>query len=234
MREDIPAALPVRGWRDERLQRAFDRSETDALSDGELAALVMKGGSSGGKDGAQDVAARLLAGHGGLDGIARASLRELSLTPGMGPAKAMALKAALELGRRAAAAGRSPGRRMTSSRDVAAWLGPRLAPRKRERFVVLLLNGRHELIRDHLVSIGSLTSSIVHPREAFLPAVRESAAAVIFAHNHPSGDPEPSDEDRRLTERLVEAGALLGIRVLDHVVVAARGFVSLMDGSRTA
>jgi DNA repair protein RadC len=178
------------------------------------------------------MAARVLGRHGGLAGVERASIRELSATPGMGPAKAMALRAALELGRRAAVSGSPPGRRLTSSRDVAAWLGPRLASRKRERFLVLLLNGRHELIRDHLVSIGSLTSSIVHPREAFLPAVRESAAAVIFAHNHPSGDPEPSDEDRRLTERLVEAGSILGIRVLDHVVVAGRGYVSLMDGSR--
>ena len=97
---------------------------------------------------------------------------------------------------------------------------------KREHFVVLLLNARHELIGTEVVSVGSLNASIVHPREVFLPAVSASAASVILAHNHPSGDPEPSEEDLSITKRLVEVGELIGIGVLDHVIVASRGLVS--------
>jgi DNA repair protein RadC len=104
---------------------------------------------------------------------------------------------------------------------------PRLRRAQRERFVVLLLNARHEVLRVETVSIGSLNASIVHPREVFKPAVIHSAASVVLAHNHPSGDPEPSEEDLSITRRLVQAGDLLGIAVLDHVIIAKRGVVSL-------
>ena len=97
---------------------------------------------------------------------------------------------------------------------------------REERFVVLLLNARHELQRKALVSKGSLNASIVHPREVFLPAIRRSAASIILVHNHPSGDPEPSEEDLTITKRLVEVGELVGIAVLDHVIIAKRGVVS--------
>ena len=103
---------------------------------------------------------------------------------------------------------------------------PKLRQEQREHFVVLLLNARHEVIRVETVSIGSLNASIVHPREVFKPAVIESAASIVLAHNHPSGDPEPSEEDLSITKRLVQVGELLGIAVLDHVIVARRGVVS--------
>ncbi len=103
---------------------------------------------------------------------------------------------------------------------------PRLRREQREHFVVVLLNARHEVIRVETVSIGSLNASIVHPREVFKPAVVESAASIVLVHNHPSGDPEPSEEDLSITKRLVEVGELLGIGVLDHVIVAGRGVVS--------
>ena len=110
--------------------------------------------------------------------------------------------------------------------DVVALLGRRLRKEHREHFLVLLLNARHEVIGKETVSIGSLNASIVHPREVFKPAVVQSAASIILVHNHPSGDPEPSEEDSAITKRLVECGELLGIQVLDHVIVASRGVVS--------
>lgn len=109
--------------------------------------------------------------------------------------------------------------------DVARCL-PKLKAMKREQFLVVLLNARHEVDGIETVSIGSLNASIVHPREVFLPAILHSAASVVLVHNHPSGDPEPSEEDLSITKRLVEVGDLLGIGVLDHVVIASRGVVS--------
>jgi DNA repair protein RadC len=147
------------------------------------------------------------------------------LVPGIGPARAAALAAAFELGRRASespaasAAIHGPDDVLAQVRDL-----PRA---RREHFVVLLLNARHELQCRETVSIGSLNASIVHPREVFLPAILHSAASVILVHNHPSGDPEPSEEDLNITRRLVQVGDLVGIGVLDHVIVASRGVVSL-------
>ena len=109
--------------------------------------------------------------------------------------------------------------------DVARLL-PRMKHFEREHFVVALLNARHEVISVETISVGSLNASIVHPREVFKPAVLESAASVVLVHNHPSGDPEPSEEDLSITKRLVEVGELLGIGVLDHIIVASRGMVS--------
>ena len=122
-----------------------------------------------------------------------------------------------------------PRPRLSSSREVADHFTPRLFNLPREVFIAVLLNARNEVIREITVAVGCLTGSLVHPREVFQPAVRDSAAAVILVHNHPSGDPTPSPEDVQLTERLVEAGRILGIRVLDHVVVALGGYASLMD-----
>ena len=111
--------------------------------------------------------------------------------------------------------------------DVAAFVGPKLRKELREHFLVLLLNARHEVMAKETVSVGSLNASIVHPREVFKPALLASAASIVLCHNHPSGDPEPSEEDLTITKRLVEAGELLGIGVLDHVIIAERGVVSL-------
>ena len=110
--------------------------------------------------------------------------------------------------------------------DVVAVVGPKLRREQREHFLVLLLNARHEVISRETVSIGSLNASIVHPREVFKPAIMQSAASIVVCHNHPSGDAEPSEEDLAITKRLVQAGELLGIQVLDHVIIASRGVVS--------
>ena len=115
--------------------------------------------------------------------------------------------------------------------DVSALLRAKMATLKREHFVVLLLNARHEVEAIETVSIGSLNASIVHPREVFLPAIKASAASILLVHNHPSGDPEPSEEDLSITKRLVSAGELLGIGVLDHCIIAARGIMSMRSRS---
>ena len=144
---------------------------------------------------------------------------------GIGLARAAALVAAFELGRRACRPGPS-GAAINGPEDVLAQVRD-LSGARREHFVVLLLNARHEVQRREVVSIGSLNASIVHPREVFLPAILQSAASVVLVHNHPSGDPEPSEEDLSITRRLVQVGELIGIEVLDHVIVATRGVVSL-------
>jgi len=113
--------------------------------------------------------------------------------------------------------------------DVVALIGRRLRAESREHFLGLLLNARHECLAVETVSIGSLNASIVHPREVFRPAVLAAAASIIIAHNHPSGDPEPSEEDLAITRRLAQVGELLGIGLLDHVVIASRGVVSLRE-----
>jgi len=139
------------------------------------------------------------------------------------------IKAALEVGKRATAAPLTTGQRVTSSGDVFRHYRPLMRDLRREVFKVVLLDGKNAIIRDVTVSEGSLTLSIVHPREAFVPAVKESAAAVIFVHNHPSGDPAASPEDRALTRRLVSVGEIIGIRVLDHVIIGDRQYVSFAD-----
>jgi DNA repair protein RadC len=122
-----------------------------------------------------------------------------------------------------------PGVLFANPRQIFEHFHGVLRDRKREMFLVVLLDARHRILREEIVSEGSLTSSIVHPREVFLPAVRESAGAVVFVHNHPSGDPRPSEEDVAVTRRLVDASELLGIRVLDHVIVGDGSYASFKE-----
>jgi DNA repair protein RadC len=165
----------------------------------------------------------------GLQGLSNRGVDELCRISGVGPAKAAQLKAAIELGKRVLAAPLSTGTRIGSSADLFRHYYPILRDLRHEIFKVVLLDAKHTIIRDMTVSEGSLTLSVVHPREVFNPAVRESAAAVIFVHNHPSGDPQPSAEDRMLTTRLIEAGEVLGIQVLDHVIIGDRQYISFAD-----
>jgi DNA repair protein RadC len=169
----------------------------------------------------------LLATFRSLRGIAEASVEQLTDVHGIGPAKATQLKAAAELARRMSPASNSRRPVMDSLDAAAAVLRPHLIEKRKEHFVALLLDTRHRLIRMSPIAIGSLSATLVHPRELFKEAIAASAAAVIVAHNHPSGDPEPSDHDVTLTRRLVEAGALLGIEVLDHLIIGTDGTVSL-------
>jgi DNA repair protein RadC len=195
-----------------------------ALSDAELVALLLRTGGRGAD--ALSLSRALLARFGGLPGILGAAECELRVAPGMGPAKTASLLAALEIGRRLATRRLRVGDRIRGPSDVYRHFFERLRDRPHECFIALLLDGRHRVRGEVLVSQGTLTSSLVHPREVFRRAVRESAAALVLAHNHPSGDPEPSGEDHEVTQRLARAGEILGIRVVDHVIVAERGYYS--------
>ncbi len=170
--------------------------------------------------------------RGGLGAILDVPYREARRE--VGSAAALRLLAAAEVVRRVRSRFPKPGDRIATSRDVAAIYGPRLAAEPRERFLALALDAKNRVRAEIEIAVGTLSSCPVHPREAFRPLVRESASAVVFVHNHPSGDPTPSEEDREITERLRAAGTLLGIRVLDHVIVGAEGSWSFTEGARMA
>ncbi len=198
-----------------------------ALTNAQLLAILLRVGRHGSS--AVQVGMDILDQLGDVAGLAQCGIEELCAVPGVGEAKAAQLKAALELGKRALAGPLTKGAKITSSRDLFTHYHPTLRDLRHEVFRVILLDAKHAIMRDATVSEGSLTLSIVHPREVFTLAVKESAAAVIFLHNHPSGDPTPSQEDRVLTARLVSAGEVLGIRVLDHLVIGDGRYVSFAD-----
>ena len=199
------------------------------LSDTELLALILRTGHASSGATALDLSRHLLTKFGSLRSMTSAAIVELCQVPGIGPAKAAEILAVGELARRFAATPISPGSHFTSSREVFAHFHERLRDRKKEVFLTLLLDSKNRVLREIQVSEGSLNASIVHPREVFQPVIRESAAAVIFVHNHPSGDPAPSREDLELTSRLRDAGVLMGVRVLDHIIIGSGRYVSLAD-----
>jgi DNA repair protein RadC len=198
-----------------------------ALSNSELMAIILRTGGSGRT--AVELAGELLAACGSLERLSGESVQKLAEMKGMGAAKACQIVAAFELGRRAAT--RKDGKKpiIRSPEDVVAVLGPELEDLKHEVFMVALLSIKNELMRVELVSQGILSGSLVHPRETFRKAILENCHSVILVHNHPSGDPEPSDEDIKVTRSFVDAGRLLGISVTDHIVIARSGHRSLKD-----
>lgn len=197
-----------------------------ALSTAELLAILVGSGQPGLS--ALDLGHALLARF-DLEGLARASAEELCGQPGCGPARAVRIKAALELGRRLLAPSSEERRRIRSPGDAAAMLSAEMADFEQEHLRVLLLNVRHEVLGVHEVYKGSISASPVRVAEVYREAIRRNAAAIIVAHNHPSGDPAPSPDDVRVTRQFVEAGRLLDIELLDHVVVARRGWVSMRE-----
>jgi DNA repair protein RadC len=219
---------PIREWPEgERPRERLWRLGPAALGDGELLACVL--GSGRGGESAVDLGRRLLAlaGGDGLSGLGRLGAEELAAVPGIGPAKAAAVLAALELGRRAVAGAPPLPPRVSGPEDVARRLLAEMACLDREQFRVLLLDAKHGLVGSEVIAVGGLDHVPADPREVFKPAIRRSAAAVIVAHNHPSGDPEPSAQDIALTRRLAQAGRVLGVPLLDHLVVGRTGYVSL-------
>ncbi len=214
--------LPVSDRPRERLQRLG----VEALSAQEILAVILGRGISG--ESVMVTAQRLLSQFGGLKGISGASIEELSQIKGIGIAKAAQIKAAVELANRVDGYSETVSRPLLKTpEDVAALVKGRLKEKKKEYFLAVLLDTRNQLIKTAEISVGSLDSSIVHPREVFKEAISASAAAVIFVHNHPSGDTEASEDDIRLTKRLAEAGEIVGIDVLDHVIIGGKAFRSL-------
>jgi DNA repair protein RadC len=197
------------------------------LSDAELLAILLRTGVKGAS--AVDHGRAIMEEFGSFRHLATAGIGDLRKIKGLGPAKAAQVLAALEIAKRYGEQEFKPGEPLRGSADVYAHFRERLATEKRECFYAVLLDNKHRKIKDVSVSEGSLTASIVHPRDVFVPVVRESAAAVIFVHNHPSGDPTPSQEDIEITRRLREVGDLMGVRVLDHIVVGKGRYVSFVD-----
>ena len=174
-------------------------------------------------------ATRLLRGFSTLRAMGSASARELQLDHGLGRVTALRLAAAFALGRRVDGERAPRGRHLRESGEIFAYFHARLRDLKKERFITVLLDGKNRVIREDLVSEGILTASLVHPREVFAPAIRESAGGLVLVHNHPSGDPEPSAEDLEVTRRLCAVGELVGIRVLDHVIIGDGRYVSFLE-----
>jgi len=210
----------------ERPRERLFKLGSEALSVPEILALILGRGIKG--ESVMMTSNKLLSRFGNLKGVANASVEELTQMRGIGPAKAAQIKAAIELSKRLEAdTGEKPKPVLKSPEDVVAVMRSKLKGKKKEHFWVICLDTRNRLINWKPVSIGSLDTSIVHPREVFKEAVSSSAASVIFVHNHPSGDPEPSKEDVELTKRLVKAGEIVGIDVLDHIIVCDKSYLSL-------
>ena len=198
-----------------------------ALGDSDLVAILLGAGARSQR--AQRVANDLLDQAGGLRSLASRPATEIAAMPGLGDRRAARVAAAMELARRVVAAPLVRGQCVRGSADLFRHYHAVLRDLRYEQFRVVLLDGKHRILREELISQGTLTSSPVHPREVFAPAIRHSAAAVVLVHNHPSGDPQPSADDLEITHRLAEVGRLVGIRVVDHMIVGDGVFVSLAE-----
>src|SRR6476659_3287172 len=227
--QDTPRALSIRELpRSERPRERLIDLGAQALSSAELLAILLGSGGLGRT--ALQLGQSVLASAGGsLRRIAMEPVVALTSQAGMGTARAATVHAALELGRRMAAESREDGAPVRSPRDVARLFAPRLEDLPVEEFHVAVLDAQHRLERDVTVTRGILTSSLVHPRDVFREAIAERAAAVILVHNHPSGDPTPSADDRAVTEQLVAAGRLLDIPVHDHVIIGRGRYTSFAE-----
>ena len=198
------------------------------LTDAELIAILLRTGTA--EKSAIDIASEMTADGGlykRLAGITR--LNELTNIKGLGQAKAATVLAALEIGRRIASAKPIEKIHLSCPQDVADFLMPRLRYAAKEQFVVILLNSKNKVIGTEVVSEGSLSSSVVHPREVYAPAILHHAAAIMVAHNHPSGDPKPSLEDKEVTRMLLRSGKVLGIPMIDHVIIGDGNYYSFLE-----
>lgn len=223
-----PQYKAIREWRhDERPRERLLAHGAQSLSDAELLAILIAKGVRGFS--ALDAARLVLETLGTLSEISARDVSQLATIKGIGKVKAITLVAAFELSRRIESAPFQSKQVIRSPQDVAGYYIPKLRGMMKETFRVLLLNSANQVFRDVLVSEGSLNASIVHPREVFRTAITESANAMILMHNHPSGNTEPSREDIAITKQLVEAGKLVDIKVLDHIIIAGEQYTSLNE-----
>jgi DNA repair protein RadC len=214
-----------------RPRERLEHSGAGALSNQELLAILLSTGSIAGgqRYTAIDLATHLLRAFETLQGIAQADFVELQQIAGIGPAKACQVMAAFELGRRVAIFSGNTKPTIRQPTDVFEYFSTHMSLLTHEEFLVAVLDTKNRLVKYEFISKGTLNASIVHPRDVFRIAILHSAASVILLHNHPSGDPAPSQEDIDITKRLVESGKLLGIAVLDHIVIGGAKFISMKE-----
>jgi len=221
----------IKEWpADERPREKMQKCGAATLSDAELLALIIRSGDPSTKQSAIDLGRELIKHFGdNLRELGSADIGEICAIKGMGLAKATSVKAAFSLATRFQSRKLERFDRFTSPRQVFDYFHHEFRDSRKEYFLTLLLDGKNRIIRRVQVSEGSLNQSIVHPREVFIPAVKESAAAVILVHNHPTGDPAPSSEDIAITRRLKEAGEIIGIKVLDHIIIGDGEYLSFVE-----
>lgn len=211
-------------------ERPYEKLENfgaERLTDAELLAIIIKTGTK--DETAVSLAQRILKSSEWVEDITEISLQELMKIKGVGRVKAIQIKAVLELGKRLVSFRKSNKLQIRNPQDVSDFLMEEMRFLKKEYVKALLLNTKNELIKIVDVAIGSLNASIIHPREVFSYAVKSGSASVILVHNHPSGDPTPSSEDILITKRLYEAGQILGIELLDHIIIGNKKYVSLKE-----
>jgi DNA repair protein RadC len=211
----------------DRPREKLERLGAAGLGDNELLALVLGSGSRGRN--ALDLANDLLDDVGGMHGLTRVAIGDLHRVAGIGRARAAQVLAAVELGRRTLTRGGTERPRLRSPAQLAAYLLPLYGAATVEQFGVVMLDTKHHLIRVRIIAIGSLDSTVVHPREVFREATAAAAAAIVIFHNHPSGDPTPSEEDLVLTHRMLSAGMVMGIDVVDHIILGDQRYCSLLE-----
>ncbi len=217
--KDLPSELMPR-------ERLFQLG-SEALSNQELLAILLRTGSK--RENVLDLAERLLADYDGLSGLARLTVHDASNIYGIGSAKASTLKAALEIGKRLSVTPSLKRPSVNSPQDAARLVMEEMRYLDQEHFKAIMLNTKNHILGVSQISIGLLNSSLVHPRECFKEAIRRNANAVILVHNHPSGDPNPSREDLDVTKRMSQAGEILGIEVLDHLIIGDNRYISLKE-----
>ena len=201
----------------------------EKLTNQELIAILLRVGSR--KESALDLSNRILTRAGSVSALGSISLEELIEIEGIKEAKAAQLLAAIELGRQILKQDAVAAFKVNSPGDVYNIMHPDMKTLKKEIFKILLLNTKNNIIGEEMISMGSLNSSIVHPREVFTGAIRKSAASIVLVHNHPSGNPSPSREDMDITKRLAKVGEIVGIEVLDHIIVAGNEFFSFKENN---
>ncbi len=223
-------ASSIKHWpEDERPRERLAKFGGDALSDAQLLAILIGSGDRGARKNAIDICRDLLKEFGNLNSLDRASIHELCQMKGIGMAKATQIKAALEVGKRMASNRSGNPKKMTTSRAFVDYFAPFLKNLRKEVVKVALLNNKLHIIKDLVVSEGSVDASIVHPREVMIPAIKESATKIVLIHNHPSGDPTPSQADIEITHRVFKAGEIIGIKLLDHIIIGGTEFYSFAD-----
>jgi len=212
---------------EERPRERLARHGASVLSNAELLAILLRTGTK--EESAISLAHRILVQEQGLRYLADSNVEQLSSINGIGKAKAAQIKAAIELGKRLAAFEPGADKPLKCPQDVAGLLMEEMRYLKKEHMKLVLLNVKCNLISVEEISVGSLNASIVHPREVFNPAIRKSSASIIMVHNHPSGDPAPSSEDISITARIAEAGKLIGIELVDHIIIGDGKYVSMKE-----